>query len=115
MESLSKSSPAPPQTGPESAFSTPSRTSAPKASPPPSAKVIEAPAVEDTTPKESQPMGSEDRELLERALSKITELEGKLKKQNSQDETPDADDKSGKTKNEDDEEPIVTPDGQKVS
>ena len=60
-------------------------------------------------------MASVDRELLERALSKISELEGKLKKQNSNDESTGADDKPDKSKNEDDEEPIVTPDGQKVS
>ena len=82
----------------------------PSSSPPSSAKGVDADLAQAKGPesvgaKDSDPISTSDRTLLKQALAKINELENRLQGKDPEENKP----------QEDDEDPIITPDGQKVS
>ena len=85
---------------------TPSSHKPPSPSPPSSAKAVPAEMPQPDAMKE------EDKQLLHKALLKIEELENRLKTTNGK---PDETAKEPEDQEEDDEDPIITPDGQKNS
>lgn len=101
--SHAESSPAP------QPLSTPSSCRPPSSSPPSSAKALPAATTESV--EGGNPMAEGDKDLLIKALAKIEELESRLESA-SNTSTRGKDDE--KNEEEKDDDPIVTPDGQKV-